>query len=209
MLTRRIRTLVADASRRWASVRAFRSVNASSIARRRLGLAQGRRHIHKRTAQRLVAGTAQDSLEDIVPERDPAISVDDGDALIQGVDDLATPLIFFKAVQLSAVRTVDEIQRYGGYRQNFPHPPVDHLNESDREAHADDVARTAAKRVLQPRSIDRPSREERRDDLRRRALDDAIRDDRGRERHALPRPCTARRSSEGLVVQSPPLVSPP
>ena len=51
---------------------------------RQLGLGQGRHRAGERTAQRPLAGTAQDPFEDVVPERDPAVAVDDGHALIEG-----------------------------------------------------------------------------------------------------------------------------
>ena len=142
---------------------------------REVGLAQGWHRTDERTTQRSFTGTVQDAFEGIVPERDQAIAVDDGHALIQRFDDLATPVLFFEPVHVGAVRAVGEIQRYRGHRQDFPHPVVDHLNESHGEAGPDEVARTAPENAFRPRSIDRLSREERHDDLRRRALDEAIR----------------------------------
>ena len=86
-------------------------------------------------------------------------------------------MLFFESVQVGAVRTVDEIQWYYCYRQNF-----------HTDAGPDEVARTALENAFRPRSIDRLSREERHDDLRRSALYEAIHDDSNRDRHSLPRP---------------------
>ena len=105
---------------------------------RELGLGQDWHRTDERTTQRSFARTAQDAFEGIVPERDPAIAVDDGHALIQGFDDLPTPMLFFEPVHVGAVRAVDEIQRHCRHRQDFPHSVVDHLDESDREAGPDD-----------------------------------------------------------------------
>ena len=97
-------------------------------------------------------------------------------------------MLFFESVQVGAVRTVDEIQWYCCYRQNFPHSVVDYLDESHTDAGPDEVARTALENAFRPRSIDRLSREERHDDLRRSALYEAIHDNSNRDRHSLPRP---------------------
>ena len=72
----------------------------------------------------------------------PAIAVEDGHALIERFDDLQAPVLFFEPVHVGAVRAVGEIQRNRRDRQDFPHPVVDHLNESHREAGPDEVART-------------------------------------------------------------------
>jgi len=63
----------------------------------------------------------------------PAVAVDDGHALIQGVDDLPLPMLVFEPVPVGAStpgrrNTVD-----GCHRQDFPHPVVDHLDESNSE----------------------------------------------------------------------------
>ena len=105
----------------------------------------------------------------------------------------------FTWAQYSAI---GEIQRHRCHRQDFPHPVVDHLDDSHREAGPDEVARTPPEKTLRPRSIDRLSREERHDDFRRSALDQAIRDNSSRDRHSLPRPHeVAHRAAERPVCK--------
>src|SRR5712692_2518278 len=99
------------------------------------------------------AGTVQDTFEGIVPERNLAVAVDDGHALIQGFDDLPASVLFFEPVHVGTVRAVGEIQWYRCHRQDFPHPVIDPLNESHSEAGPDEVARTAPENTLRPRSI--------------------------------------------------------
>ena len=125
---------------RCASVRGLRLVNASSIARgSSVLLRTGTAPTSERPSARS-RGTAHDAFEGIVPERDPAVAVDDAHALVQRFDRPPAAVLVFEPAHVVAVRPVGEIQRDGRDRQDFPHPVVDHLDESHRDAGADEVA---------------------------------------------------------------------
>src|SRR5439155_21091588 len=126
-----------------------------------------------------------------------------GHALTKTPDDLSTPILFFEPAHVSAVHAVGEIQRHCRHRQDLPHAVIDHLNELHSEAGPDEGARTAAENTFRPRSSDRLSREERPDELRRSALDQAVSDDRRGDWYTLPRPYeVAERATERPVGEA-------
>jgi hypothetical protein len=111
-------------------------------------------------------------------------------------------VVFVETVNVGAIGAVGEIQWHGCHRQHFPHAVADEYNHSQRDAGPDEVAGTAAENTLRPRSIDRVAGDERHDDLRRRALHEAIRDNSDRDGHSLLRPDEgAQRAAERAVHQ--------
>jgi len=170
---------------------------------RKLRLGQCRHRARKRKTERSFPGTAEQTFEGIAPERDPAVAVDDRHALIQRRHDLPAAVIFFELVHVRTVRAVGEVQRHDCHRQHLPVLVVDHLHERHGEAGPDAVARTASENTLRPRSIDRLFGEERHDDFRQPALDDAIREHGSRDWQALLRPDElAERATERQVCQA-------
>ena len=77
---------------------------------------------------------------------------------------------------------------------------VDHFHEANREARADEVARTVLQETVRPRSVHGLPRTERDHHLRQGALHQAVRDESRADWHALPRPYeVAHRAAERLM----------
>jgi hypothetical protein len=97
-------------------------------------------------------------------------------------------MLVFELIQVGAVRAISEKQRHCCDQRDFPGSVVDHFDECHTDARPDDVVRTAQESNFRPRSIDRPFREERHDDVGRDAPHEAIRENGSRNWHRLPRP---------------------
>ena len=169
---------------------------------RELGPAEDGHRVKQWTAQRSFAWAVHHPFQGFVPERHPAVAIDDGHTLIQRFDDLPTAVLVFELVQVAAVRTVDAIKRDCGYGQDFPHAVVHDFCESDSEAGSDEVVRVPENR-FRPESLDRLPVQERHQDLGRGALHEAVRQDGSRDWHSLPWPhVVGRDATERVMCQA-------
>ena len=128
--------------------------------------AQSREHVGERATDRSFLRTADDAFENIAPQRDQTSTVKDRDALVDRVDDLATPMLVFEPT----VYPVSEEQRHGQHRQGAPHPSIDQLDEpySDgrpdqqerREMHGErpsECLDTSSHKTLQSKTVSTPT----------------------------------------------------
>ncbi len=93
-----------------------------------------------------------------------------------------------------------EVQRQRDHRHDFPPLLRDDAHAPDGHACADEVARTAAHDASRPRSVNRLPGDKRHDDLCRRTLDDAVSENRERDRQALVRPLEGEECAAGCLM---------
>jgi hypothetical protein len=170
---------------------------------RQLGLGQRRQRDHERAIVRARTRTLQHACEGVVPRRNHALAVDGAPARFERAGHALRIRREGRSIRLRVVGAVGEEQRRRDHRQDFPGLAIDHLGERHRDAGADEVGGAAAEKILRPRTIDRRARNERHHDLGPDALDEAIGDDRGGDRHAMHRPHeAAQRAADGEVSRA-------
>ncbi len=162
----------------------------------------GRDGLLEQTAERPIAWAVHDGLERVVPEDHAAEDVYDAHSLAERRNHLATTAIVGGSTEVVVICTKQEHEREGDGRQHVPRAALEHLDESNSDGGADDVARTGAEQRLRPCSIDGLLREHRQQELGRGACHDAVREQRDGDRGCMPGPSErVQRAAECLVDQ--------
>ena len=132
--------------------------------------------------------TAEQTRERVVPERDPAGAVHDGDTPVQRRDDFTPGILGIRAPEVGAVGPAGEAQRDGRDRQDAPRATGDRGDDRRGDGRSDEVAGTAPQRTCRPTAAARFPRHERDEQAVRRGRDETIGSDRCPNRRARPRP---------------------
>ena len=103
-------------------------------------------------------------------------------------------------IQVLDVRAVQQHERERDGDEHLPRAMIENLHETDGDAGLDDVSGNGAEQRCRPRSIDRPSGEQWKEEIRRRAGHDAVRECGGCDRRDVPWPVEgAHRTAECLI----------